>query len=276
MARVAEITALLAKKSTFLQGVKTLTQVVGEVYSSASEEDRMLIFTACKRAYTLLSSRYTAVGFWRVGKDLFAAVASATGSAEPQRAKVAQEWLSRASEEVGAGDERSKGTEIESSGGSKQPQNNAEPPAPSASVHHNARAPDDFAERSPDAVRALLQRYVEDIDVEELLSFIQLHTDHSDSGPPPACREARFNLDVKTIKEKEVTCCVCQEEFELGGKAKMMPCGHPFHYDCLIEWLQRHNTCPTCRFTLPVEKPALDLASERVASRNVAGTQLYS
>ena len=30
---------------------------------------------------------------------------------------------------------------------------------------------------------------------------------------------------------------VCQEEFAVNGKAKVMPCGHFFHYDCLMEWL---------------------------------------
>jgi E3 ubiquitin-protein ligase RNF115/126 len=56
----------------------------------------------------------------------------------------------------------------------------------------------------------------------------------------------------------------------------MMPCGHPFHYDCLIEWLERHNSCPVCRYALPAERPTFDLDQERVASRDVRGTQLYS
>ena len=53
-----------------------------------------------------------------------------------------------------------------------------------------------------------------------------------------------------------------------------MPCGHPFHYDCLIEWLERHNSCPTCRYTLPAERPTFDLDQERVAARDVRGTQV--
>ena len=29
-----------------------------------------------------------------------------------------------------------------------------------------------------------------------------------------------------------------------------MPCSHLFHDECLVPWLERHNTCPVCRFEL--------------------------
>ncbi|XP_042460578.1 uncharacterized protein LOC122044103 [Zingiber officinale] len=31
-----------------------------------------------------------------------------------------------------------------------------------------------------------------------------------------------------------------------------MPCRHRFHEVCLKEWLARSNSCPVCRFPLPV------------------------
>ena len=50
------------------------------------------------------------------------------------------------------------------------------------------------------------------------------------------------------------SCTVCQEEFALGNKGMLLPCGHIFHKDCLTPWLTSHNTCPVCRFELPVEE----------------------
>jgi len=35
-----------------------------------------------------------------------------------------------------------------------------------------------------------------------------------ESGPPPASRDARYNLHVITIEEPGVLCSVCQEEFK--------------------------------------------------------------
>ena len=80
---MTEITSQLAKKGTFMQAVKQLTDEVAASWTNSGETERTALFNASKRAYTLLCSRYTAVGFWRVGKDLFSAVAAATRSPTP-------------------------------------------------------------------------------------------------------------------------------------------------------------------------------------------------
>jgi hypothetical protein len=77
MAALEEITAMLAKKGTFLQAVQRLTEEVNATYGSSAEGERLALFTSAKRAYTLLCSRYTAVGFWRVGRELFSAIHAA-------------------------------------------------------------------------------------------------------------------------------------------------------------------------------------------------------
>eukprot|EP00919_Chromeraceae_sp_WS-2016_P012301 GHVR01028731.1.p2 GENE.GHVR01028731.1~~GHVR01028731.1.p2 ORF type:complete len:172 (-),score=51.78 GHVR01028731.1:193-708(-) len=98
-------------------------------------------------------------------------------------------------------------------------------------------------------------------------------TDHH-SGPPPASRDCRFALPMKTVAETDVKCSVCQCDLTVRGKAKVMPCGHYFHQECIIEWLERHNTCPTCRSELPSEKHDYDISAEKVQKK--APPHLYS
>lgn len=68
------------------------------------------------------------------------------------------------------------------------------------------------------------------------------------------------------LKELEVknhdTCAICQDTFSVGDSITTMPgCGHIFHHhesdNCggIVTWLQRANTCPTCKHTLPTEPP---------------------
>ncbi|KAF5389359.1 hypothetical protein D9757_004381 [Collybiopsis confluens] len=66
------------------------------------------------------------------------------------------------------------------------------------------------------------------------------------------------------------TCIICREEMALqreGAPAaegpnmtpKKLPCGHVFHFYCLRSWLERQQSCPTCRRTVldndPTQRP---------------------
>ncbi|KAJ5648658.1 hypothetical protein N7490_005030 [Penicillium lividum] len=48
------------------------------------------------------------------------------------------------------------------------------------------------------------------------------------------------------------TCVICQDDVKVGDEVMLLPCSHrSFHADCLVPWLRRSNTCPTCR--VPVQ-----------------------
>ncbi|KAL6581298.1 hypothetical protein OROMI_007221 [Orobanche minor] len=52
------------------------------------------------------------------------------------------------------------------------------------------------------------------------------------------------------LNSSDATCIICREEMTI---AKKLLCGHLFHVHCLRSWLERQNTCPTCR--APVVPP---------------------
>ncbi|CAI8592425.1 unnamed protein product [Vicia faba] len=73
----------------------------------------------------------------------------------------------------------------------------------------------------------------------------------------PASNEAILSLKAYSLPRN---CCVCMERFhdelEEGGdsdnaKVSTMVCGHIFHYDCIVKWLQRSHVCPLCRYAMP-------------------------
>lgn len=46
-------------------------------------------------------------------------------------------------------------------------------------------------------------------------------------------------------------CMVCLEEFLMGSEVVCLPCGHIFHGDCIVRWLETSHLCPLCRFAMP-------------------------
>ena len=57
----------------------------------------------------------------------------------------------------------------------------------------------------------------------------------------------------------EPSCVVCSEAFVEGCVVSRVPCGHVYHADCLLRWLYRSCTCPTCRFELPTDDPVYEV-----------------
>ncbi|KAJ4838858.1 hypothetical protein Tsubulata_010892, partial [Turnera subulata] len=77
-------------------------------------------------------------------------------------------------------------------------------------------------------------------------------------GTPPASKSAIDGLPTvkvtgETLNSEMNQCAVCKDEFEKGAEVKQMPCKHLYHGDCIVPWLQMHNSCPVCRYELPTD-----------------------
>jgi len=42
-------------------------------------------------------------------------------------------------------------------------------------------------------------------------------------------------------------CSICQEAFRRGMLLTRLGCGHVFHINCLVQWVQQSAQCPNCR-----------------------------
>ncbi|KAL8518589.1 hypothetical protein ACS0TY_009807 [Phlomoides rotata] len=75
------------------------------------------------------------------------------------------------------------------------------------------------------------------------------------------------------LNASDATCIICREEMTT---AKKLICGHIFHVHCLRSWLERQNTCPTCRaLVIPPENgssPTLSRADGHQQGASIAGT----
>ncbi|KAK1303161.1 E3 ubiquitin-protein ligase RING1 [Acorus calamus] len=93
--------------------------------------------------------------------------------------------------------------------------------------------------------------------LEQLIQQL-MENDPNRYGPPPASESAIRSLpDIQITQEMlasdSAQCAVCKDEFEVGAKAKQMPCQHIYHQECIVPWLELHNSCPVCRYELPTD-----------------------
>ncbi|XP_061367771.1 E3 ubiquitin-protein ligase RING1-like [Gastrolobium bilobum] len=95
--------------------------------------------------------------------------------------------------------------------------------------------------------------------LEQLIQHLA-ENDPNRYGTPPASKSAIEGLPNISITEELLAsdssqCAVCKDTFELRELAKQMPCKHIYHSDCILPWLELHNSCPVCRHELPTDDP---------------------
>nr|XP_014341558.1 PREDICTED: E3 ubiquitin-protein ligase RNF126 isoform X2 [Latimeria chalumnae] len=88
----------------------------------------------------------------------------------------------------------------------------------------------------------------------------QLLNQFENTGPPPADKEKIQSLPTIQITEEQagsgLECPVCKEDYAIGETVRQLPCNHLFHNDCIVPWLEQHDTCPVCRKSLSGENTA--------------------
>jgi len=95
-------------------------------------------------------------------------------------------------------------------------------------------------------------------------------------GSPPADSKAIRNLSIINVESDDLNeesnreCCICFLEHKLDDKVVRLPCGHLYHKPCITEWLQKHCTCPICRWELPTADELFEVGRlERMNSRKM-------
>jgi len=74
------------------------------------------------------------------------------------------------------------------------------------------------------------------------------------------------------LQQGDDVCIICREIMEVrpgenmgGSKPKKLPCGHSFHLHCLRSWLERQQSCPTCRQSVLPERELRENAARAAA-----------
>ncbi|KAE8281956.1 E3 ubiquitin-protein ligase RNF115 [Larimichthys crocea] len=97
------------------------------------------------------------------------------------------------------------------------------------------------------------------------------------TGPPPAQKEMISTLPTVCIAQEQTDCrleCpVCREEYSLGESVRKLPCLHYFHSECIVPWLELHDTCPVCRKSLDGVDNSLLPTSEPPEARSIRTEQ---
>ena len=113
---------------------------------------------------------------------------------------------------------------------------------------------------------------------EIFFNYSYFATEHVDSGRDSAAKtaggatEAMIDaLSSATLTpehvESEPECAICNEDFRAGELVCELGCKHHYHRHCIIDWLERQNSCPVCRWKLPeVERAASSSSSSSFSS----------
>ncbi|KYK69026.1 zinc finger, C3HC4 type (RING finger) domain-containing protein [Toxoplasma gondii TgCatPRC2] len=118
--------------------------------------------------------------------------------------------------------------------------------------------------------------------MDQILTMI-MQNDVNRYGSPPAAASVIRSLREETLTEEQAReagpCAICQEDYRREDIVHRLTedasqCSHVFHRQCIIPWLEQHNSCPVCRFELPTDDAAYN--QRRAELRNRVRSTLTS
>ncbi|OQR85603.1 hypothetical protein ACHHYP_20563 [Achlya hypogyna] len=69
-----------------------------------------------------------------------------------------------------------------------------------------------------------------------------------DRLPVVTVTESMLKGHKDTTGLENIQCSICLEDLTLGSQARMVPCFHRFHPECIDPWLSEKAECPICKF----------------------------
>ncbi|KAJ2334051.1 hypothetical protein GGI00_002033 [Coemansia sp. RSA 2681] len=101
------------------------------------------------------------------------------------------------------------------------------------------------------------------------------------AGNTPPC----IGTEPAVLKGCIATCIVCIDDFVVGSKMRILPCGHNYHIECIDPWLTtKSSLCPLCKYDTRGVLTDLErslsgpriLASRRMFGNAIDSSSLYS
>lgn len=72
--------------------------------------------------------------------------------------------------------------------------------------------------------------------------------------PLPAPKDSIVAIPTVNIDDLAAVCAICKDDLPHGSSARLLPCSHLYHSDCIVPWLSLRNSCPLCRSAIPCHR----------------------
>ena len=121
---------------------------------------------------------------------------------------------------------------------------------------------DDDNQQNGDIDISVIDNDTDDLDMEDPLNITKNQTDDTIVDTDA---DADGAVDTKTEAYADSmapqSCSICYEEYKPGEEiawSNNKHCRHDYHMNCIVEWLMKHDDCPTCRaeYILDKESPS--------------------